>query len=137
VYPAHLGFPQGGAAPYTEEAAAKIDAAAKKLFAVQAGKPSASPEGSAAERLRRSVEVMRQMFREAGYDYDATIVRFVDDTLNRSQPIPPRSFMPLLVFQLGALVSQCRVDKVDCPQFFTGEAAAVIRKLADLESRGR
>lgn len=132
---AHLpqtASPQRGAAPYTEEAAAKIDAAAKKLFAAQPSQPAAPPEGSAAERLQRGVDLMREVYREAGYDYDATVARFLDDVMNRRE-IPPRSLAPMLVFQLGALLGECRSQRLDCFQFFSGEAAAAIRKLADLE----
>lgn len=117
-----------GAAPYTEAAAAKITAA----FARLGQRPRDEPV-SVEARFRAAVAHMRLGFQEAGYDYDATIVRIVEDMQWTPPLFPPRSIVPVMIQGLGALTGECRAAQIDGPARFSPAAGAAIREFMRME----
>jgi hypothetical protein len=116
----------GGPAPYTEEAARKIDAAAARISV-----PPPETNASPAERLRGALEFTREAYEEAGYDLDATLVSVAHDLQSHPERIPRQGMTTVnhVVVWLHVMMTQCSREQVDCLEFFTPDTAAAVRTL--------
>ena len=124
---APLSAYSGGAAPYSKEAADSIEAAGRGI-----GLPKTGPNTSREELVRKYVEIMRQAFREAGYDYDATMVKIADDLENHEERIPKDNSALIagyVVAGLQSMMSACNEAKVDCLQLFPPETSRAVRTI--------
>ncbi len=115
----------GGAAPYTEEAYKKLDAAA----ALQ--KPEFDPNLSKEERTKKGIDFWRNTFEKAGYNYEATIVKIADDMKNYPDRIPKGKITTfnIVIIGLHFIWSHCNQDKVDCLSFFDPDTAQAVKFL--------
>jgi len=115
----------GGAAPYTEEAAKKVEAVAARM-----DKPKFEQNLSSEEKQRKVIEYMHRVFDEAGYSYDATIVKIAEDMQYHPDRIPKGiTIVNHVVVGLHFMISECNYVKVDCLKFFSSDAADAIRTL--------
>ena len=116
----------GNPAPYTAEAADKVDKAGRRI-GLQKIQASTTPD----ERMRASVELMRSAYDAAGYNYDDTIVQIVDDMQNHPERIPQNSVTVVnhVVAGIHVMMSECDFQKVDCLRFFSASTAEAIKSL--------
>ncbi len=127
IYLCTLSLAFGGTpAPYTAEANNKIDEAGRRI-GVQQLKESTTPE----ERMRASVELMRDAYEAAGYNYDDTIVRIADDMQNHPERIPKNEITVVnhVVAGIHVMMSECDYQKIDCLRFFSASTADAIKSL--------
>lgn len=116
----------GNPAPYTEEAYRRIEAAAKET------QPGYDANSSKEANLRKAVELFRTIYSKAGYNYDDTIVKVVDDMRHHPERIPniPYSVPTMIFVGLHFMISECDYAKVDCLKFFPSDTAEAIRWLS-------
>ncbi len=116
----------GNAAPYTEEAYQAVERGYKQI-----GELRYQTDASKADRYKAMIEHSRKAFAAAGYDYDATLRRILDDVINHPDQIRHRN--PPMVFSvnlmaLGMMMGDCYREAIDCPAFFPADIATAIRK---------
>jgi hypothetical protein len=117
----------GNPAPYTEEAYKKIESASKNTVFEH------DENFSKEELARKNVEWERKIFEKAGYNYDDTIIKVVDDMKHTPERLPknPES-VPMIIFTgVHIMMSHCEYDKVDCLQFFSSDTAEAIKWLME------
>ena len=115
----------GEAAPYTEEAVRKIDEAGRVLEPNQTQK-NVSKE----ERMREAVELTRKAFRQAGYDYDATLIKVAEDLQHHPERVPKGySVVTIIIPMVHLMMSECEYWKMDCMKFFPPDSAEAVRVL--------
>jgi len=117
----------GNPAPYTEEAYRKIESITKDNLIEH------DENLSKEERARKPVELMRSIFEQAGYDYDDTITKVVDDMRNHPERIPnnPESVPTMIYVGIHLMMSNCDYLQVDCLKFFPSDTAESIRWLLE------
>ncbi len=116
----------GNPAPYTEEAYNRIDAAAKVT------QPNYDANLPKEIILRKSVDHFRSIYSKAGYNYDDTIVKVIDDMRHHPGRIPntPYSVPTMIFVGLHLMISECDYAKVDCLKFFSSDTAEAISWLS-------
>jgi hypothetical protein len=116
----------GDAAPYTEEAVKKVEAAFKQISL-----PKNEKNLSHEERRLKSVELMRIVYKKAGYSYDATIVQIAEDIQNHPERIPMNSITIAnhVIAGIHVMMSECKYTEVDCLKFFDADTAKAIKTL--------
>jgi hypothetical protein len=117
-------------APYTEEAYKKIESVGK--YRLEHDPPRISKGTPKEEKIQIITEYFRECFRQAGYSYDDTIVKVVDDLRNKniaSFPEGLHTIPAMIVLDIQYGVSECHYDHVDCLKFYTPEAAEAIQWL--------
>lgn len=112
------------AAPYTEEALRKINAAI-----ADTPKEEPGPEALREEVHRRNVEYFTGVFAKAGYDFSATIDKIVDDMKNNPQAIPAdrETVYNKIYILLHILMHECDSDKINCLEFYPATTAESIQ----------
>ena len=112
----------GNPAPYTNEAYKKIESLCKN------NPPKESSNLEKEEILRKGVEYWRNIFSEAGYNYDDTIVKVVNDMRNNPGSLPkgPETIFTLIYVGMHLAMSECNYNKVDCLKYYTSDAAESI-----------
>lgn len=102
----------GGVAPYTKEAVEKIYAVQKSIEP-----PKYDKNASQEERSKRWVAYNRNLFQQAGYNYDDTIDQVVDDMRHHKERIPKTnandSVFGFLYVTLNMMMSDCKYYKID------------------------
>ncbi|MEW6416815.1 MAG: hypothetical protein AB1480_01690 [Nitrospirota bacterium] len=109
-------------APYTEEAYKKIEAEAKMNKSIYDANLSKE------ENLRKTVELFRSIYSKAGYNYDDTIIKVVDDMRHHPERIPnnPYSVPTMIYVGVHIMMSECNYVNVDCLKFFSSDTAEAI-----------
>ena len=109
-------------APYTEEAYKVLESQAKK------NRPIHDANVSKEEHLRKTVELFRSIYSKAGYNYDDTIIKVVDDMRHHPERIPnnPHSVPTMICVGIHIMMSECNYVKVDCLKFFSPDTAESI-----------
>jgi len=124
LFTSHLAY-SGEAAPYTEEAYQAVERAFKQIGELQ------YPANAAlAEKYKALIDYSRNAFAVAGYDYDATLRRILDDVINRRDEIPhhnPPKIFSVHLMGLGMMMEGCYRQAVDCLAFFPRDIATAIR----------
>lgn len=114
----------GEAAPYTEEAFDKIEAAAKRISPL-------SNNGSkfSEETAYKMLEKQREIFIAAGYSYDATLKKVSKDLQRENSPIPKNMVTVAggIVAGIHIMMSECDNHKIDCLQRYPTDVAEAIR----------
>ena len=130
----------GQAAPYTEEAYNSIG---KVLKEYPAPEQSSSVTVAPIDRHRASTEYKREVFKRAGYDWDATIRAVVHDLKNKTNKIPLVERNPdeetssrsrenvasMVLVLMSYMKSHCEYDHVNCLDLFDSETAEAIKWL--------
>lgn len=114
------------AAPYTEEALQKIFKAIQE-----------SPKAEYTDTLpkeefhRRFTEYYAKIFEKAGYSFNDTINKIVDDMKNNPEAIPSdrQSVYNKVYILLHIMMYECNSNKVDCLQFFPADTQESIQWL--------
>ena len=114
----------GTAAPYTEDAKQKIVKAM-----IDTPKKEHKEKLSKEQSHKNLVEYFSNIYEKAGFSFNDTIDKIVDDMKNDPGAIPKdretvynEIYMFLLVFMY-----QCKSDKVDCLQFFPSDTQESIQ----------
>jgi hypothetical protein len=131
LYPPSYALPVDGAAPFTEEAAKKIDAAMARVPL-----PKQDDRLPLVDRLQLVVGHLRLVYREAGYDLDATIVRLAQE-IEARRAFLPRSFAPKLMWLMMSVIRECVAHDRDCQGLFSPTAGGAIHTLVELERARR
>jgi hypothetical protein len=116
----------GEAAPHTKDAYVSLERAFSGL------KPPTLREGaSAIEKERARIGMFREVFRLAGYDFDATIRKVAHDLKDNPGVIPrnSESVATMIVFIMSAMKSDCEHQKSNCLALFDYETSESIRLL--------
>lgn len=116
----------GVAAPYTEEAFERIETAAKRL-----PPPAINKSDPVDVRACRILEKQREIFADAGYSYDATVMQVAQDTRNPENKIP-KDFPTVaggIVMSLKMLISECERVQADCLRCYPPEVAEAVRSM--------
>ena len=105
----------GNAAPYTEDAL-------QKIINSMHDTPKALHDGnlSKEEFIKQSVEYFSKIFEKAGYSFNDTIDKIVDDMKNNPEAIPSdrQSIYNNVYVLLNIMMYECNYDNADCLQFF-------------------
>jgi hypothetical protein len=112
-------------APDTEEAVKKIATVAAMI------QPKYDASLSKEESLRKGVEFWRNIFEKAGYNYDDTIIKVVNDMRHHPERLPKGSDTIFSMIYVGVhfILADCKYEKVDCLQFFRSDAAESVEWL--------
>jgi len=119
----------GNPAPYTNEAYQRIDKAAKVMQSNFKYDPNLSKKDS----LKKSVDLFRDIYSKAGYNYDDTIVKVIHDMRHNPEQVNnsgPYSVPTMIFVGLHFMISECDYAKVDCLKFFSSETAEAISWLS-------
>lgn len=116
------------AAPYTDEALQKINKAIKET-----PKEDPAQAESREDYHKQNVDYFTEVFAKAGYSFNETIDKVVDDMRNRPESIPADrdTVYNKLFTLLHILMYECDYDKVDCLKFYpakTGESIQWFRR---------
>jgi len=128
----------GQAAPYTQEAYNRIGKVVKEY-------PAQTPSVTAApiDRHRASTEYFREVFKRAGYDWDATIRAVANDLKNKTNKIPlvqpepdeePSStnrenVATMVIVLMSYMKSHCEYDHVNCLGLFDSQTSEAVKWL--------
>lgn len=123
-------------APYTDEALQKIN---KAITETQREDPAQAV--SREEYHKQNVEFFTKVFATAGYSYNETIDKVVDDMKNSPESIPTdrETVYNKIYTLLHILMYECDYDKIDCLKFYpaqTGEAIQWFRKNSGFSPEG-
>ena len=116
----------GNAAPYTEEAFERIEAAARRL-----PPPVVNKHDPMDVRACTLLEKQREIFAAAGYSYDATVMQVARD-VNASNSRIPRDIPTVaggIVASLKLLLSECERNQADCLRCYPDELAEAVRSM--------
>lgn len=120
----------GGAAPYTKEAIDEIKAAQQNIE-----QPKYNKQDSRKERTRKFIEYYRAFFSKAGYDFDDTINKVVNDMRNQpdilSRTNADESVFGIIYVTLNMMMSDCKYYNIDCLGFFDSKTAESVRWLSE------
>ncbi len=120
----------GSAAPYTKEVV-------EKIYAIQKSIASPKPDKAASqeERTKIWVDYNRNLFQQAGYDYDETINQVVDDMRFHRERIPKSnandSVFGFIYVTLNMMMSDCKYYKIDCLKYFPPKTAESVKWLSE------
>lgn len=114
----------GEPVPYTKEAYDKIDKAGKEIKL-----PKIKQDATNEEKYRLAIDIHREAFRKAGYDFDASIRKIAKDLQSNRNPIPKNEITSfnMVIVSLHFMKSQCDYDKVDYLVFFDKETAIAVQ----------
>jgi hypothetical protein len=115
-----------GAAPYTEEAVRKIDAAFK-----QAGTPKLDLSAPVEERYLKILQFERSVYSSAGYSYDATIKEVAYDLQTKTSQLqqPHATVAGYIVGEVHMMMSECQSRKTDCLRLYPSDVAEAVRSI--------
>lgn len=116
----------GEAAPYTEEAYAKIKEAQKSY------RPSyPAKNAKIQEKLKSGIDKFRDVYRLAGFDFDMTIRQVVKDLKNDNlKDIPDgENVVTMIIVSLSYVRSHCEYEKVNCLPFFDSKTSKDVQWL--------
>ncbi len=137
-YPSNVAFAAApprysGAAPYTEEAVRKIDAAFK-----QAGTPKLDLSEPVEERYLRILEFERSVYSSAGYSYDATLKEVAYDLQTQSSQLqkPHVTVAGYIVGEVHMMMSECQSKKTDCLRLYPSDVAEAVRSILKASNFG-
>lgn len=118
----------GNAAPYTDEALQKIFKAMSESPKEQYDKASSKEEFH-----KRFVEYYSKIFETAGYSFNDTIDKIVDDMKNNPEVIPKerQSVYNKVYMLLHLIMYQCNFEKIDCLQFFPSDTKLSVQWLME------
>ena len=113
----------GEPAPYTRDAYVRIEKAFKDH---QPPKPSDS--ATPIEKQKAAIERFREIFRLAGYDFDATIRKVAHDVKNNPDKIPRDSenVAAMIVVLMSFIRSHCEYEHLNCLEFFDSQTTESI-----------
>ena len=128
----------GQAAPYTQEAYNSIGKVLKEYPA-----PAPSVTAPPLARHRASTEYFREVFKRAGYDWDATIRAVANDLKNKTNKIPLVRQNPdeepsstnrenvamMVIVLMSYMKSHCKYDHVICLDLFDSQTSEAIKWL--------
>ena len=116
----------GEAAPYTKEAYEKLEEAQKIYKPSYPGKDS-----TLAEKQKASINMFRDLFKQAGFDFDATIRQIAKDLENKTVTIPKngQNVITMIIVLLSYVKSHCEYEKVDCLSFFDPKTSEAVQWL--------
>ena len=114
------------AAPYTKDAYVRIEKAVKDLKP-----PRPSDSATPLEKQKAAVERFREVFRLAGYDFDATLRKVAHDIKNNPDRIPRGSenVATMVVVLMSFIKSHCEDERVNCLDFFDYQTSELIKWL--------
>ena len=74
------------------------------------------------------MELFRSIYSKAGYNYDDTIIKVVDDMRHHPERIPnnPHSVPTMICVGIHTMMSECNYVKVDCLKFFSSDTGESI-----------
>lgn len=124
------------AAPYTEEALQRINKAI-----TETPKEDPAQAASREEYHKKNVEFFTNVFAKAGYSFNETIDKIVDDMKNSPESIPTdrETVYNKIYTLLHILMYECEYDKIDCLKFYpakTGESIQWFRKNSGFSPEG-
>jgi len=121
----------GKPAPYTEDAYNKIDQASKNIKP-----PEFSRETPEKEKLRILLEHHRKIFKQAGYDYDATLRKTAEDLKNDPGKVRDRlneqnkmNVAKMTMLTLTLVREQCNLAGINFLDYFDKETAEAIKTI--------
>lgn len=116
----------GEAAPYTKDAYIKIEKAHKDYIP-----PRPSNSATPLEKQKVAIERFREIFRLAGYDFDATIQKVADDAKNNPDRIPRGSenVATMVVVLMSFVKSHCEDERINCLDIFDYQTSESIKWL--------
>ena len=114
------------AVPYTVEAYAKIKEAQKSYKPSRPAK-DANPD----EKLKAGIDMFRDVYRLAGFDFDMTIRQVAKDLKNGTLKTIPNgeNVVTMIIVSLSYVKSHCEYEKVNCLSFFDSKTTEAVQWL--------
>jgi hypothetical protein len=114
------------AAPYTKEAYDKISNATRQTPQLPY-KDSTYTE----ERAYKLLEKQREIFKAAGYSYDATLKKVAKDLQSPNDQIPEdiATIAGFIVAGVHIMMSECENQKIDCLRRYPSDIAQAIKSI--------
>jgi hypothetical protein len=115
----------GKAAPYTKEAYFKIEEAGNNY------KLNSSQQLNPAERELAGINAYRNIFKIAGYDFDATIQKVSLDLKERNAHVPRGgdNVATMIIVIMSFTKSHCEYEQVNCLAFFDSKTSKAVKWL--------
>ena len=116
----------GEAAPYTKDAYVRIEKAVKDYKP-----PRPSDSATPIEKQKAAIEMFLEIFRLAGYDFDATIRKVAHDVKNNPDKVPRDSenVATMIVILMSYIKSHCEYEHVNCLECFDYQTSESIKWL--------
>lgn len=118
-------FLRGIPAPYSNDAFEKINSAVKDNTL-----PNINKNLSKEERMRMQMKMVREGFSKAGYGFDDTLIKVMDDMRYHKDRVPQApSVAGMIIFILQGILENCKDGDFDCLEFFPPDSAEIIKSL--------